>query len=221
MDGTAIAFLIGLVAFALIGLLMVTLHRQAAKRRAAMEALAQQAGWTFSGEEVSPETLGAGAFPLFTHGRARKASTVMRLPGDAPAVMVFDYQYTVGSGKHQTTVSQTVVHVRSPRLSLPPFVLTAENVFHKIGTVFGYHDIDFDSSPEFSKKYLLRSKEAEDRVRDLFTPSVRVYFEQRVPLSVEGIDNQIVVYKSGRRITPEELQTSVEDAQTIARTLGA
>jgi hypothetical protein len=202
---------------ALVTGIVVLVKRATAKRRAALEALALEAGWSFSGDTVAPDALGAPSFPLFTHGRARKARNVMRLPGSAPAVTVFDYQYTVGSGQHQSTVVQTVAHVGSPRLALPPFVLGPENIFHKAGGLLGYHDIDFDSNPEFSAKYLLRSKQAEANVRDLFTPSIRAFFEQRAPVTVEGDEGGVLVYRSGRRVKPEELRTFVEDAQLVAR----
>lgn len=204
---------------ALIGLVVFAAQRSAAKRRAALEAIALQSGWSFAADKVGSAALGAGPLPLLSQGRAQRASNVIRLPGATPAVAIFDYQYTVGAGQHQSTVVQTVAHVRSPRLALPPFTLAAENIFHKVGGALGYHDIDFDSSPEFSKKYLLRSKQAEDRVRDLFTPSLRAYFEQRAPVTVEGHDQELLVYKSGRRVKPEDMPAFVEDAQAIAREL--
>jgi hypothetical protein len=210
--------ILGVAAF--IALVVGFARRGAAKRRAALEAVAQQAGWSFSGDTVKPESLGVGPLPLFAQGRAQKASNIMRLSGGPPAIAAFDYQYTVGVGQHQRTVVQTVAHVRSPRLSLPPFVLSPENIFHKIGGALGYHDIDFDSSPEFSKTYLLRSKLAEDRVRDVFTPPVRAYFEQRAPITVEADGTDVLIYRQGRRLKPEELLTFVEDAQEIARQIG-
>lgn len=207
-------FVLGVIGFTV--LVVVLARRAAARRRAELEAVAAQAGGSFSAGEVSPETLGPGLFPLFTHGRARKARNVMRLSGP-PAVTVFDYAYTVGAGKHQSTVTQTVVHIDSPGISLPPFVLGPENLLHKIGGLLGYHDIDFDSTPEFSSKYLLRSKDAETAVRDLFTPSVRTYFEQRAPMTVEGSEDGVLVYRSGRRVEPADVLTFVEDARAVAR----
>lgn len=217
MNEAAAITLFVLAGIAFVVFVIVFSKRAAAKRRTGLEAVATQAGWSFSGDTVEPEALGPAVFPLFTHGRARKARNVMRLPGEAPLVAAFDYQYTVGSGKHQSTVVQTVVRVTSPRFALPPFVLGAENILHKVGGLLGYHDIDFDSSPEFSRKYLLRSKEAEERVRDLFTPSVRAYFEQRAPVTVEGIDDGVVIYRSGRSVKPEDVLTFVEDARAVAR----
>jgi hypothetical protein len=114
---------------------------------------------------------------------------------------------------------QTVVHIRSPRLSLPPFVLSPENAFHKLGGWLGYHDIDFPESPEFSAKYLLRSKEAEDRVRMLFHPGLRLYFEQRPPITVEGLNEEMLIYKRNRRVKPDDLRLWVEDALSVVHQL--
>jgi hypothetical protein len=217
MSAVLVATLSVLGVIAFVSLLVVLAKRAAAQRRAALESVALRAGWSFSGDAVDPASLGSALFPLFTHGRARKARNVMRLSGSVPAVTAFDYEYTVGSGKHQSTVVQTVVHVSSARFSVPPFVLGPENLLHKVGGMLGYHDIDFDSSPEFSRTYLLRSKEAEAQVRDVFSPSVRAYFEQRAPLTVEGFDDGMLVYRTGRRAKPEDVLTFIEDAQTVAR----
>lgn len=217
MNPPVLIVLFVLAAAAVVALAVVLTRRGASRRRAGLEAVAQQSGWSYSSDTVEPEALGGPTFPLFTQGRARKASNIMRLPPGATAVTVFDYQYTVGSGQHQHTTAQTVVHVRSSRFRLPPFVLGPENLLHKIGGLLGYHDIDFDENPEFSKKYLLRSKEAEDSVRDLFTPAVRAYFDQRTPLTVEGQDDAVLVYGSGRRVKPEDVSSFVEDAQAVAR----
>ena len=111
---------------------------------------------------------------------------------------------------------QTVVHIRSPRLSLPPFVLSPEHALHKLGGLLGYHDIDFPESPEFSSKYLLRSKEAEDRVRMVFHPAVRLFFEQRQPITVEGHNEDLLIYRGSHRVKPEDLRDWVEDARAIA-----
>jgi hypothetical protein len=220
MDPTVIVIIPIVVGVAaLVVLAVVAARRSTAKRRAALEAVAQQCGWSFAAGKTEPGALGVGPLPLMSRGRAQRASNVIRLSGAASGVAVFDYQYTVGAGKHQRTIVQTVAHVRSTRLALPPFTLSAENLFHKVGGAVGYHDIDFDSSPEFSRKYLLRSKQAEDRVRDLFTPSVRAYFEQRTPVIVEGHEQELLVYKSGRRVKPEDLPAFVDDAQAIAREL--
>jgi hypothetical protein len=219
MDALLIAATTGGAA-ALVAFVVFLAKRQAAARRDALEAVAQQSGWSFSGDRVSLETLGMEeSFRLFSQGTSHRATNLMRMSRSGDEVLIFDHQHTVGSGKNRSTHRQTVVHIRSPRLALPPFVLSPEHLLHKLGGLLGYHDIDFPESPEFSSTYLLRSKEAEDRARLLFHPAVRLFFEQRPPLTVEGRNDELLIYKRQRRVKADDLREFVEDAQAIARQL--
>ncbi len=69
-------------------------------------------------------------------------------------------------------------------MRLPNFTLRPENLFHKIGQVFGYQDIDFDSHPEFSKRYLLKG-ENESEVRSTFSADTLAFYESDQKLSTE------------------------------------
>lgn len=65
--------------------------------------------------------------------------------------------------------------------------------------MFGYQDIDFDTHPVFSKKYLLRGAE-EDSIRERFTGDVLNHLEQTKGLSLEGYGELLVMYRKGKRI---------------------
>ena len=215
MDGLEVSIYLGV---AVVFILVIALSIRASKKRqAALEAVAQQSGWQFAPDEVAPEALNAGQFPLFDIGRSKKAGNVMRASSSPVTFAVFDYRYTTGGGRNSNTTSQTVLFVQSPRLTPPLFVLSPENIFHKIGGMFGYHDIDFDGSPEFSSRYLLRAKENENQVRELFSPSVRMWLEQREKLTIEGSADGVLVYRRGRKVKPEEIRTFVEEALATAR----
>ena len=118
MTTTAVIILVALGLATLIGLVVAAARRSTAKRRAALQAVAQQSGWSFAAGTVEP-----GA----------PASIKARSPRPSP-----------------TSVRRGWRCLRSP---------SDENLLHKVGGALGYHDIDFDSVPEFSKKYLLRSKQ--------------------------------------------------------------
>jgi hypothetical protein len=198
-------------------LVIVLANRAAKRRRTAIEAVALQAGWQFAPDEVPPETLDFGAFPLFDIGRNKHAGNVLRGSSGQAALTIFDYRYTTGGGRSSSTTNQTVARIQSPRLKLPLFALSPENILHKIGGVFGYHDIDFDGSQEFSSQYLLRSKESEDAVRELFSPSVRHWFQHHPNLTVQGHADGVLVYRSGKTVKPEDLRTFAEEAIAVAR----
>jgi len=219
MDALLVVAAVGGVV-ALVGFIVFLTQRQAAARREALEAVAQTSGWSFAGDRVLLAALGIRErFRLLSEGSSHRARNVMRMAERDEDVLIFDHQHVVGSGKHRHTCTQTVVHIRSPRLSLPPFVLSPEHALHKLGGFLGYHDIDFPESPEFSSTYLLRSKEAEDRVRMLFHPAVRLFFEQRPPLTVEGHNGELLIYRRQRRVKAEDVRLWVGDVQAIARQL--
>lgn len=119
--------------------------------------------------------------------------------------MIFDYKYTTGDGEDSKDHRQTVAVFQLAGKTLPGFLLKPENLLHKIGSVFGYKDIDFEESPEFSRRYLLRGDD-EKAVRSLFKPWVLSFFEQKPGWSVEGRGPWLVIYRQDKRLNPERFR---------------
>ncbi len=124
-------------------------------------------------------------FHLFSQGRRKKILNVLQGRAGDIDVSVFDYRYVTGGGQQSRHWRQTVILFESDEMRLPSFTLRPENLFHKIGQVFGYKDIDFDSHPEFSKRYLLRG-ENESEVRDTFSADTLRFYESDRKLSTEA-----------------------------------
>ena len=129
-------------------------------------------------------------------------------------VFVFDYRYTTGGGNNSHTWRQTVILFESDQMQLPKFALRPENVFHKIGQVFGYQDIDFHSHPEFSKRYLLRG-ESEGDIREIFSSEVRSFYETDGKLSTEAAGKQLIHYRAGKRVDPEKLTDLIREGVKV------
>ena len=123
---------------------------------------------------------------------------------------IFGYRYTTGGGKHQHTHQQTVISFQSPHLSLPEFELRPESFLHKIGKVFGFEDVNFDSHPLFSKRYLLRGSD-EAAIRDVFTSELLEYFEAQDGVSIEASRNGLIYYRAGKRIKPTDVRPFMEE----------
>jgi hypothetical protein len=104
---------------------------------------------------------------IFRRGARPRYSHVLSRRGHGREEYWFDFSYVVSSGKNATTVWHTVAAFRIADWGLPAFELKPENVFHKIGSRFGYQDIDFSESPKFSSNYLLRGED-EAAVRETF-----------------------------------------------------
>ncbi len=132
---------------------------------------------------------------------------------------IFDYRYTIGHGKNSRTHRQSVIYFGAAALALPPFELRPEGVFHRVGSAFGYQDIDFETHAQFSRTYLLRG-DTEEGVRGLFSDELLEFFETHPGLSVEGGGNQLVFYRRKKRIEPDGTQEFMEEGTEVLTLFG-
>jgi hypothetical protein len=203
---------------ALIAGIFVVSRRLERQRTEALAAACQGMGLTFEPEGDLDALRTQGDLPLYNHGHSKKVRNVMSGQAQDRDLRLFDYQYTTGSGKNSHTWRQTVALFPRAGERLPDFLLAPENVFHKIGQVFGYQDIDFDTSPEFSSHYLLRGPD-EMAIRSAFSADALAYFGQHQGWHVEVKDHTIGIYRSGKRAKPEDLPTFLAEAQEVLRAL--
>lgn len=210
MEAPIMTTLIVTGSIVLVVLIIMLVRHFEKKRTEALRAAAREMNLEFS-RLPEPQLLPSlSAFPLFSHGHSKKALNVMQGAADEIEITLFDYRYTTGGGKSQHTHNQTVVLLKSSLLDVPPFSLKPQNVFHKIGKAFGYQDIDFDSHPLFSEKYLLRSTD-ELVVRECFTDDILDYYEQRPGLSTEAGGDRLIFFRSSKKVKPEDLPSFLKN----------
>jgi len=82
---------------------------------------------------------------------------------------VFDYNYIVWVVDTYCNCSQTVAFAELGNVHLSRFSLDPESIFHKIGEIVGFKDIDFPENKRFSDRYLLKGAD-EAAVRAVFKP---------------------------------------------------
>jgi hypothetical protein len=69
-------------------------------------------------------------------------------------VWVMEHRYTSGSGKNRSTHYHTIICTPGPH-TWPDLSLTTENLFHKIGELFGGKDIQVESEA-FNKRWRVK-----------------------------------------------------------------
>lgn len=182
-----------------------------------LERVAQEMGFRFQAEEhkVPLPVRGFDALPLFKRNSRRSSF----LYGRRATGEVFLADVRVGSG--ESAYMQTVACFYLSDRRLPAFELSAKWWAHKIAEVFGYKDIDFESSPEFSKSYLLRGPD-EAAVRELFRAELLHFFTGEKGWTVEGKDELLCVYRGDSLgVSPKELGSFLAKAERVARLFGA
>ncbi len=147
---------------------------------------------------------------LFSQGHSKKIRNVLTGRAGEMDVRVFDYRYTTGGGKNSHTWRQTVMLCESAKMRLPKFALRPEHFFHKIGQVFGLQDIDFDTHPDFSKRYLLKGDD-EREIRKLFDTDTLSLYESHGKLSTEAAGHRLIHYHANRRVPHEKLSEFIRE----------
>ena len=153
-------------------------------------------------------------FHLFSQGRRKKITNVLQGRAGDIDVAVFDYRYVTGGGQHSRSWHQTVILFESDKMRLPNFTLRPEKLFHKIGQVFGYQDIDFEAHREFSKRYLLRAENESD-VRRTFSTDVLSFYESDQKLSTEAAARQLIHYRAAKRVPPDEIAEFIKQGVRV------
>jgi hypothetical protein len=201
---------------ALIATIVVATQRWEKRRVEELRTVAGAMGFTFH-EPAGGDTLApwVGALPLFDRGHSRRALAALEGAIAGTPVVLADYRYVTGSGKNQQTHTQTVAVFTELGRGLPEFELCPEHIFHKIGQVFGYQDLDFEGYEEFSKHYLLRGKD-ESAVRGVFGPETLSLLGGDPGWTVQACDGRLAVFRARKRVKPPVLPAFLADALRIA-----
>jgi hypothetical protein len=207
-------FLAGTLALVAV-IITISVH-YAKKRTRELTEVAQQIGFQFVGKNWSGPSLSSQHKTSLLQRTRGRFSNVMTGASGGLQISLFDYTYPMG----KSSVTQTVAAFSQDR-PLPPFALRPENVFDRIGDAVFHNDIDFDSNPEFSARYLLRSPD-EVNTRRLFSPSLLTYLEQfQTKWYIEGTGSTLLIYRGGRPVSPPDMPAFLEETSGIARTFFA
>ena len=190
--------------------------QQEKKRAEAMATACQAMGYTFEEKGDVDALKTFGDLPVFSHGHSKTARNVMTGTVADHSVRLFDYRYTTGSGKNSHTFRQTVALFPGGAQGLPDFALAPEYFFHKIGGFFGYQDIDFEASPDFSSHYLLRGPD-EMAIRTAFSADALSFFAQQRGWNVEVRSGHAGIYRSGKQCKPEEAPAYLAETLNVLR----
>ena len=184
-----------------IGGSMIWSHFREKKRRELLDQVANDMQLTYmkDGDHNLHEFFSSAK--LFSTGRGRKLTNLIKGETDEVEIAIFDYQYTTGSGKNQTTHRRSVAGLRSTSLMpIPAFTMRPEGMLDKIGGAMGFQDFDFESHPRFSDMFDLQGSN-EEEVRALFTPALLEFFEQKAGITIQTVPGGLLYFRGNRRLS--------------------
>lgn len=208
-DYSQILWILAAVVLIVVSLMAVTAahKRELRKRRESVEKKAQSLRYPFLPEGDAALVAELGQLMPRTHKRHEKAANILRGERHGLPFEMIDYSFITGSGKHQHHHKETVVRCRMGS-AVPDFYLRPEHIFDKIGDFIGWHDIDFDHRPEFSKRYFLKGTN-DLEIRRLFTDRVLTQLESEPEnFCVDGHGDSLLVHRGRgyKFVEAEELE---------------
>ena len=186
------------------------------RRTTALTALAFKLG-AAPIDSVPLPTQALNGLQLWNRGRRRKAKNILCFQKQGKREFLFDYQYTVGSGKHSHTHKQSVFLLENTRL--PSFQLRPEGFLDRVGEIVGFTDIDFEENKEFSKLYSLKGQD-QAAIRVTFSAQVLQALVRHSGLTAECSAGTLVIYRSRQIASPEKLEIFLRDMREAASCLG-
>ena len=187
------------------------------QRTSDMKSLAYRLGMKFYGNDDYGLRKQLGAFQLFKTGHSRKIKNLMVMDdGNLQSrYAVFDYFYTIQTGKSSVTYAQTVFFMDSKQLGLPQFIIKPEHFFHRIGKALGLvKDIEFEDHPEFSSQFLIQS-EFPEMVKDLVSEEVMRMMTIEKKWTLEGINYLVILYRRHKKLKLNEIESFHELGKSI------
>jgi hypothetical protein len=132
--------------------------RRDQRRHRATARLAASWGWLFYENDIGDlPAQYHDFFSFFQIGHGRSAANIMVSPDDWPAVTLFDYEYTTGSGKSAHTSFFQVAVVELP-FAAPRLMIRNETFLDTLASWVGHEDLHFESEV-FNRLYHVKCEE--------------------------------------------------------------
>lgn len=137
---------------------------------------------------------------------------------DQARLQIFDYEYTIGSGKHRHTRRQTVVAMMFAGLHLAPCRVYPESCLNFLAELLGDQDINFEDHPEFSRLFVVQSHH-EAETREMFDGPLMDFFCQDPELHFESTRTAFMLHRPRKILDPAEIRTLMASAYQMYQAL--
>jgi hypothetical protein len=190
-----------------------------ARREAALAKVAAAMGFSFKAA-VPFATIPFGTRRPLTEFFRRDGGIEYLMQGKAGPWNVWVLDYKLRTSGDRGLPNRTAVVLRKGWVGLPEFRLHPKGLAQKIARLFGVQHIDFEGSPEFSRRYTLRGPD-EPAIRRIFRNEVRDSLASNPGWHIETGGGDFVVYRLIRRpARPREIPGLIASAVELREGFG-
>jgi MFS superfamily sulfate permease-like transporter len=185
------------------------------KRQAELTEFANSKGWSYLPKQVSN-----GSWDFYTITIRKQILGIDNLLLHAADGLTYtSADITTQEGARTTEEIQTLTAVKiTGTKKFPKFYMERETMVDKLNNLVLGGDINFESHPKFSSKYILRG-ESEPETRAIFTPGVLDFFEANPGLFLISNGEALLLRSDLKRLNPKEIEILFIKAAELTRLL--
>jgi len=136
--------------------------------------------------------------------------------GSVSKTRMMNYSFVCFNGLRPKSYDQTVVLIEHRDFGLPHFLLTKRQIFQWFEKLFRVPTLIVPEQATFNRMYQLKGQN-EVAVRALFTPEVCTALEQHAGLTIEGHDQQLLIFRERIVLDPVEWPVFLDEARGLAK----
>jgi hypothetical protein len=184
------------------------------KRRDKLIALARSLDLEISWELNPQDNERFKRFAIATKGRVQHVNMVLCADTGETRMVIFDYEYVTGHGKHRITRDFSMVLCVDTRFNAPKLSLEPESWTTKIAAMVGTRDINFNEDPAFSSTFQLSGTD-EAAIRSFMNDSRRKALMAQPPVRLEIEGDSLLVVQPYYKLSEETIRTYMSRALTL------
>jgi hypothetical protein len=181
------------------------------KRREKLIEMAQSLGLEISWALDPQDAARFRRFDVANKGHTQNVKMVLCADTGETRMVVFDYEYIVGHGKHRVQRIFSMVLCIDARFKAPKMSMQPESWSTAIAALVGARDIDFKDDPDFSSAFQLSGVD-EQSVRLFMNESRRKAFLANPQIRLEVDGDALLVMQPHFRLTAESVRTYMAQA---------
>lgn len=186
------------------------------KRREKLIEMAQSLGLEISWALAPQDAERFRRFEVASKGHTQNVNMVLCADTGETRIVVFDYEYIKGHGKHRVRRIFSMVLCTDARFKAPKLSLQPESWSTVFSALVGVRDIDFKDDPDFSSAFQLRGVD-EESVRLFMNESRRkaILANPQIRLEIDG--DALLVMQPHFRLTAESIRIYMAQTLTAAQ----
>ncbi len=188
------------------------------KRRDGLVSLAKELGLELNWQLPDADLARFNRFQIANKGRLPTSATTIIADDGETRIVVFDYSYTTGHGKHKRSHFFSIAMCSNTSLEIPNMSIEPETWRSKIAELVGRVDIDIEEDPGFSKRFAIQGNDP-NAICNFLNPTRRAAIMKFPNQHLAGQEDALLIIRKYGRLKSENVRELMTEALLLTNAM--